>query len=131
MKVVYPAIFTPEEAGYSVRFPDLENCFTSGETLAGALEQAQDVLCLTLWDLEEDRKPINPPSSPADVAVEKGEFVSLVAADTEEYRRRMDSRAVKKTLTIPGWLNVRAEEAGVNFSQTLQSALMRELHIAE
>ena len=63
-KYVYPAIFTPEESGgYSVRFPDVKNCFTDGDTLAEALTNAEDALCLMLYDLEQARGTICKPTS--------------------------------------------------------------------
>ena len=129
---VYPAIFTPEDGGaYSVRFPDLKNCFTGADSLAGAMEMAKDVLCLTLYTLEQDGAGIPAASSvPAmQTQVEAGEFVTLIACDTIEYRRFYDNRAVKKTLSIPSWLNDMAERAGINFSGTLQEALKQQLHI--
>ena len=131
MKYVYPAIFTPEESGISVRFPDIHNCFTSGEDLADAMEMAEDVLCMMLYDLEEAGKEIPAASSVAEAQgqVEEGEYVSLIACDTIEYRKFHDNRAVKKTLSIPSWLNDMAERAGVNFSGTLQEALKRQLNI--
>jgi len=131
MKYVYPAIFTPEDSGISVRFPDIHNCFTSGEDLADAMEMAEDVLCMMLYDLEEAGKETPAASSVAEAQalVEEGEYVSLIACDTIEYRKFHDNRAVKKTLSIPSWLNDMAERAGVNFSGTLQEALKRQLNI--
>lgn len=129
MKYAYPAIFTPEQGGYSIRFPDFENCYTSAETLAEGMEMANDVLCLTLYDMEETERPIPAASKVREVKVSGDEFVTLVACDTLEYRKFYDSRAVKKTLTIPAWLNTMAERAGVNFSMILQAALKQELHI--
>lgn len=128
-KYVYPAVFTPEEEGYSINFPDMENCFTSAETLEEGMEMANDVLCLTLYGLEQDGKPI--PAASAVNNVEHGpkEFVTLVSCDTIAYRRFFDNKAVKKTLSIPSWLNDMAERQGVNFSATLQTALRRELHV--
>ena len=128
-KYVYPAIFTPEEGGYSIRFPDFESCYTSAVTLTEGLEMANDVLCLTLYGLEEDSREIPQASRVKDIQVTGEEFVSLVACDTIEYRKFYDNRAVKKTLTIPAWLNTMAERQGVNFSMTLQAALKQELHI--
>ena len=66
-KYAYPAIFTKEENGYSVAFPDIEGCFTSGATLPEAMELAEDALCLMLYDSEEDGEPI-----PADTVVRSG-----------------------------------------------------------
>ena len=131
-KYVYPAIFTAEkEGGYSVVFPDLEGCYTQGETIEEALKMAEDVLDLTLYGLEEDGKDIAPPSDIRELKVEDNEFASLVACDTIEYRRFFDNKAVKKTLTIPNWLNTMSEKAGINFSATLQKALMQELNIEQ
>lgn len=90
---------------------------------------ANDVLCLTLYGLEEDGGVIPAASAVRDVQVEGTEFVSLVSCDTIEYRRFYDNKAVKKTLTIPSWLNTMAERQGVNFSMILQSALKQELNI--
>ena len=80
-----------------------------------------------LWDAEHKKEPI--PAATEVPQVESPQFVSIVAADTDEYRRRNDSRAVKKTLTLPSWLNARAEQAGVNFSQVLQEALKERLGV--
>lgn len=130
MKYVYPAVFTPEENDlYSVDFPDLHNCFTSGRGLAEALEMAQDVLAMTLCGLEESGAALPPPSEQSALPLEAGEFVSLVACDTLLYRKIHSAAAVKKTLSIPSWLNTLAEQQGVNFSQVLQEALRERLHV--
>lgn len=129
-KYAYPAIFTPaEEGGFTVNFPDLQNCFTDGDTIAEALEMAKDVLCLTLYGLEEDRKEIPQPSELSQIHAEQNEIVSFVACDTLEYRKFFDKKAVKKTLTIPNWLNIMAERNEVNFSAVLQEALIAKLHL--
>ena len=127
-KYCYPAVFTPEEdGGYSVNFPDVEGCFTCGDTLHEAVTMAEDVLALMLTVLEDEGKPIPAPTRPQDTAHGEEEFVSLIAADTVAYRKRISNQAVKKTLTIPQWLNTAAENAHVNFSQTLQEALTAKL----
>ena len=130
-KYVFPAIFTPEESGYTILFPDVKNCFTEGDNLTEALENANDVLCMMLYDLERYGKEIPVASSVASIQVNisSGEFVSLISCDTIEYRKFHDSRAVKKTLSIPSWLNEMAEKAGINFSGTLQDALKKQLDI--
>lgn len=128
-KYLYPAVFTPaEEGGYLVDFPDLEGCFTDGDDLMDAMEMAKDVLCLHLYSMEQENKVIPDASNVQDVQPAAG-FVSLVGCDTIEYRKFFDSKAVKKTLSIPSWLNDMAERAGVNFSGTLQEALKRQLNI--
>lgn len=130
-KYIYPAVFAKDGAFYTVEFPDLESCYTQGDSLQDAYEMAADVLCLTLYRLEEEGKEIPAPSEVSMVKTEGEAFVSLVACDTLEYRKYYDSRAVKKTLTIPAWLNALSERAGINFSAVLQAALKTELHITE
>ena len=95
--------------------------------MAEALFMAQDALEMWLSHAEDKGLPI-PAPSPAPQA-EAPAFVNFVRADTNAWRKRNDSRAVKKTLSIPNWLNTRAEEAGVNFSQILQDALKERLHL--
>ena len=129
-KYVYPAIFSPsEDGGFTVSFPDVSGCYTEGDTLAEAIEKAKDALCLMLYDLEEREESIPVPTSINDVVTENGDIVSLVACDTLEYRKFFDKKAVKKTLTIPNWLNTMAERADINFSAALQEALIEKLHI--
>ncbi len=131
-KYVYPAIFTPEDdGGYSIRFPDVKNCFTGAETLDEAMEMANDVLCLMLYELEQASADIPAASTVPQVRamLEGNEFVTLIACDTLAYRRFYDNKAVKKTLSIPSWLNDMAERAGINFSGTLQEALKQQLNI--
>lgn len=129
-KYLYPAVFTKEGAGFSVDFPDLKNCFTSGETLEEAVDMAGDVLCLTLYGLEEEGAAIPTASAVNDVPHGENEFVSLISCDTIAYRKFFDNKAVKKTLSIPSWLNDMAERAGINFSGVLQEALKQKLNIS-
>lgn len=128
MKYVYPAIITPIENGeFDVKIPDLPGCRTCGKNLAEALYMAADAVAMWLWDAETKAEPIPAPS--ALPAVTAPQFANYIAADTDEYRRKYDNRAVKKTLSIPSWLNAQAEQAGVNFSQVLQDALREKLNV--
>ena len=129
-KYLYPAIFTPEEGGgFSITFPDIKSCYTQGDDLQDAYEMAADVLCLTLYGLEEEKAVIPPASDPKDIKAPANSFVSLVGADTLEYRKFYDNKAVKKTLTVPSWLNTMAEREDINFSQVLQEALKERLKV--
>ena len=129
-KYAFPCVMTPEaDGGYSVDFPDVPQCYTCGDDLPRALEMAQDVLCLRLSDMEEAGEVIPVPSEPRDVKTEGNEFVSVVGCDTLTYRKLHSNRAVKKTLTIPEWLNTAAEKRGVNFSAVLQDALKSQLNL--
>ena len=125
MKTIYPAIFHSEDGAYWVEFPDLEGCQTFGDTLAETLANAQEALagyCVTLF---EQGQNVAPPSDIKSLVVPDDCFVTLVEADLIP-----KSKAVKKTLTIPSWLNDMAESRGINFSGTLQKALMEELNLA-
>lgn len=131
MKYVYPAIFTTLEDGYSVKIPALPGCITEGDDLANAIEMARDAAAMWL-SMSEDSNEQIPEAVPLDATqLMENQFISLIDADTMAYRIENDSRAVKKTLTIPSWLNQKAEKAGVNFSQVLQAALRDCLGLAE
>lgn len=124
-RYAYPAVFTPEEdGGFSVVFPDLEGCYTCGDDLADAIMMAEDVLALTLYGYENDRREIPVPSDMSAVPLESDEFVNFISCDTMAYRKIYNNKAVKKTLTIPEWLNEAASSMNVNFSQVLQDALL-------
>lgn len=130
MKYVYPAIFTSLPSGeYDVRIPDLPGCITCGKDLAEAIEMAQDAASMWLADAEDNEEAIPSPSE--NLTVDSPKFINYVVADTDAYRRENDNRAVKKTLTIPSWLNSKAEKAGINFSQVLQNALKNQLNISD
>jgi len=130
MRYIYPAIFTKEKNGlYSVIFPDLEGCYTSGDDLGDAIYMASDVLAFTLYDYEKNKKTIPVPSPLDSFKLKKGEFVNLIACDTLEYQKRNNNKSVKKTLTIPEWLNEAAMEQNINFSQVLQDALKEKLSV--
>lgn len=129
-KYIYPAVFTPEDGGgYSILFPDLESCYTCGDDLSDGYTMAEDVLSLTLYRLEADGKEIPVPSNLQEVSHTPNEFVSLVAGDTIEYRKRHNNKAVKRTLSLPAWLDEMATENGISLSRTLQDALADRLRI--
>lgn len=129
-KYVFPAIYTKEDNGLSVDFPDIDGCFTCGKDLQEAIFMAEDALSLMLCHFEEQGREI-PAATPIDeISCAENSFASYVRADTTEYRKKDDTKAVKKTLTIPGWLNTAAMEANINFSQLLQEALTDRLGLA-
>lgn len=123
MLFVYPALFHKEDNSYWVEFPDLEGCHTYGSSIPETMEAAQEALAGYLLTLLEQEQSITSPSDIACFHVEDG-FSSLVSCDINQY---MDTKAVKKTLTIPSWLNERAVAMGVNFSQVLQEALLSKI----
>ena len=128
-KYVYPAIFTKEGEQYSVRFPDIPNCMTQGEDIQDAVENAEDALCLVLYHMEQRGESVPAATDPIGLTTSENEFISLVDCDTIEYEKFYKSRSVKKTLTIPEWLNDIAVQENVNFSNVLQNALINMLDI--
>jgi len=134
LKLVYPACFYPcEEGGYTVTFPDLPGCVTEGDTLSEAVDMAINAASGWLLEYVEDNKQLPNSSNIKDVVPNEYEngFVSLISVDLDEYSKKYANKAVKKTLTIPAWLNTIAEEKNVNFSQILQDALTRHLGIKQ
>ena len=123
MTVYYSAVFHREETGFSASVYDLPGCVTQGETLDETLQMLQDAMGLYLSDLPQAPQP----SAPDAVPVEEGAFLMVVPFDALAYQRRHNTKAVKKTLTLPGWLNEAAEEANINFSAVLQKGLKKQL----
>ena len=127
MKYVYPAILYPDDDKIGVTVPDLPGCHTFGDDKANALFMAKDAVEMWLWDAENKSEAI--PVASETLPLEHGETITLIAADTDEYRKANDTRAVKKTLSIPAWLNHQAENANAPFSQILQQGLKEYLRI--
>lgn len=124
-KLFYPAVFTPEDdGGYSVALPDLDGCFTQGETIEDAYKMAFDALGLAIDFLESEKRTIPSPSTPNEIKLNENEFVVIIEFDMLEYQKKHNSKSVKKTLTIPQWLNEEAMAKNINFSQVLQEALL-------
>ena len=131
MKYVFPAIFHPEpEGGFFVFFTDIARGATQGEMVAECIEMAEDFLCLALYHMEEEKAIIPIPTNMREFEKENDDIATLISVDTDDYRRYYENKLVKKTLNIPSWLNIRAEAANINFSQTLQRALKEELKLS-
>ena len=128
-RLFYPAIFhKAEEGGFWVTFPDIPECMTQGDDMDQAYEMAVDALGLSLSSMEEMGEQI-PEASPLErIQVEDGILV-IVEFNMAEYRRKNSSKAVKKTLSIPEWLNEAAIRENINFSQLLQEALMVKIGV--
>lgn len=127
-RLFYPAVFhRAEEGGYWVTFPDIPECITEGDNMAEAYDMAVEALGLALEEKIENKEKL-PAASDVDNIKEDGTVV-VVQFDLEDYNKKHNNRAVKKTLTIPAWLNERALAMNVNFSQVLQDALMEKVGI--
>ena len=129
-KLFYPALFhKAEEGGFWISFPDFPECFTEGDDMKQAYEMAVEALGLALVNRKEEKEIIPEPSDLDEIQNEDG-TIAIVEFDMLEYQRKHNSRAVKKTLSIPEWLNEEAVAMGVNFSQVLQEALLSKLNIS-
>ena len=129
-KLFYPALFhKSEEGGFWISFPDFPECFTEGDDMKQAYEMTVEALGLALVNRKEEKEEIPDPSDLDKIQNEDGTIV-IVEFDMLEYQRKHNSKAVKKTLSIPEWLNDEAVSMGVNFSQVLQEALMSKLNIS-
>ena len=124
--LTYPAIFTFEDNQYWVEFIDLKGCYSDGETLAEAMENAKEAMGLYLEDLE---KYPTCTVNIKDIHLEENQVISFVSVDLVEHKRKYENKSVKKTLSIPSWLNTIAEKENINFSQVLQKALMDILQV--
>ena len=129
--ISYPAVFHEDDNSYFVEFPDLEGCLSSGDTIESAFENAKEALGLYLdkgGDIYD--RIINKPSSIKEICSKNvNDVVMLVEYDSIEYAKKYKTKAVKKTLSIPEWLNDIATKENVNFSSVLQEALVKKLHI--
>lgn len=122
---IFPAVFLKEEDGYSVSFPDIDGAFTCGETFEEALFMAKDCLELNLDTMDE----IPHVTDIDKIKLNENEYLVMVQADMLNFRKKNDNKPVKKTLTIPKWLNDLGIEKKINFSKVLQEALKEKLQI--
>ncbi len=139
MLSMYPACFCKEDTGYSVFFPDLNWLATCGDTLEDAMAMAIDCLAGYLYDCKKDGEPIPEPSEIDSLSINEqlkefyedspipDYFVNIVSVDVASYAKEHFEKSVKKTLSIPAWLNKAALERGINFSQVLQEALLSKI----
>lgn len=125
MKMIYPAIFHSEDGAYWVDFPDLPGCQSYGNSIADTIENAREALEVYAISFIENNKKLPPATDISKITIEDGTFASLIDIDLSAYFKK--AKAVKKTLTIPEWLNEVAMQKGINFSQTLQDALMAKI----
>ena len=140
MKEVYPVFIEEYKNDYLVYVPDMD-IYTEGKSLANAIEMARDAIGLKGIDLEDDKKELPTPSSHEDAMKKAKEnadvfdyskgILTLVDVDFAEYRRKVDTKAVRRNVTLPNWLNVEAEKAHVNVSKVLQEALISTLGLTK
>ncbi|MBP1935111.1 putative RNase H-like HicB family nuclease [Ammoniphilus resinae] len=130
-RYIYPSIFDYADDGISVEFPDLPGCLTCGNTEEEALRMAKEALALQLYGMEQEGETIPDPTQVKLLRVEDNQAVVLVEVWMPPFRHEMENKAVKKTLTIPKWLDDLAQENNVNFSHILQEALKKYLGVKD
>ena len=128
---IFPCVFIYGDDGINIHFPDLDGCISFGRDEQKAWNNAKEVLSLHLYGMEQDDDEIPEPSSIMDIILDDNEKVLFVEVFMPTFRAKQDNKFIKKTLTLPQWLNIEAERAGVNFSQVLQSSLKEHLGLSE
>lgn len=135
MKNVYPVLFTKTDDCVLIEVPDFE-ILTEGKDMNDAMEMARDAIELNCVTMEDNKEKIPVPSDIKTLNVENGTFsedgdtiISFVDIDSATYRKKIDTRTVRRNVAIPSWLNYAAEQAGVNVSRILQEALMNTLKL--
>ena len=126
---IYPAIFEYENDEISISFPDLPGCLSCADTTEEAIKNAEEVLGLVLYDMEQENEKIPKPTPLEKIKCKKEDRAVLINVWMPLVRNELDEQAVKKTLTIPKWLNTLAEKENINFSKILQSSLKEYLKL--
>jgi predicted RNase H-like HicB family nuclease len=122
MEYFYPAIFHKnKDESYTVTFPDLPGCISEGKNLGNALYMAQSALKQWIEFLLDKEKKIPSASSLKEIKASKDELVNLICAEVKE------SRAVKRTVSIPKWMDDKVIQSGLSLSRVLQDALNEKL----
>jgi predicted RNase H-like HicB family nuclease len=126
---IFPAIFYKDENAIGVEFPDLPGCVTFGDDMNDAVKMAKEAMGGYLLTLEDIKKAIPKPTPLSEVETQKGQAVFLVEVYLSVLRDEERNKSVKKTVTLPNWLNIAAMNADVNFSSVLQEALKERLSL--
>lgn len=128
MKGIYAALFGHENGKVFVSFPDLPGCVTSGETMTEAYEMASDAANLWMTSTIEDLHNPAPEATPIEqIECPEGSRVMLIQIDTEDYLKQTETKAVRRTVSIPAWMDKIAQNQGISLSKVLQEALKSQL----
>lgn len=128
-RYIYPAIFEYNIEGISVLFPDHPGCITFGMNDEEAVTMAKEALALHLYGLEKDQEVIPTATSSKEIELHANQTIVLIEVWMPPFRHEMENQSVKKTLTIPKWLDDTAKEHKVNYSHLLQDAIREHLGI--
>ena len=130
MKSAYPVIFLKTASGYVAHVPDMD-IDTQGADITEAIEMARDAIGIIGIDMQDDHKQIPSPSNINDITCGANEIVSMVDIDFTAYRRANETKAVRRTVSLPSWLDAAATKSGINVSAVLRKALEKELEAAK
>ena len=125
----YVAVLSYDDDGISIEFPDIPGCLSCADTTEEAVNNAKEALGLHMWSMEKDNDEIPIPTDVSNLDLNKNQIPLMVEVFMPPIRERQNNRFVKKTLSIPSWLNAEAKRARVNFSQLLQASLKEHLGI--
>lgn len=127
----YVAVFSYDEDGISIEFPDLPGCFPCADKddTDIALKNAKEALGLHLFGMEQDGDNIPNPTPITSLHLEQNQIPVLIDIFMPPIRERINNKFVKKTLSLPAWLAAKADENGVNCSKIFQNALIDYLQI--
>ncbi len=126
MDYVFPAIFEKNnDNSYTITFPDLPGCISEGKSLSNAIDMAEKALSQWIEYLLAEKETIPNPSDTKSIIILKNQFVNLIRAEIR------DNRAVRRTVSIPGWLDIKATDAGISLSKVLQDALKTQLNVPD
>jgi predicted RNase H-like HicB family nuclease len=124
MAYIYPAIFEQNsDNSYTITFPDLPGCISEGKTLENTIDMAHKALTQWIEYLLDEKESLPAPSDIKTLEPTANQFVNLIRAEIR------DNRAVRRTVSIPGWLDIRASDAGISLSKVLQDALKERLGV--
>lgn len=126
---IYPAVFEYADDGISISFPDLPGCLPCADTVEEAVKNAKEAMMLHLFGMEEDNEDIPDPTPINAIGYKENQAIILIDVFMPPFRERQKNKYVKKTLSIPSWLNAEAEHCGVDFSAVFQEALKQRLQI--
>jgi len=127
MRTIYTATFIQEDNTFYARIPDLPGCITTGEDLPDAIEQITDAANLWLVTAEDHGDPIPAPTPQSELDHPDNAILTMIQVDTIAYRSAIDTRAVRKNVSLPAWMANLADQRGINCSQVLQEGLLQKL----
>jgi predicted RNase H-like HicB family nuclease len=129
MPYVYPVIFSREDDGsLCVYAPDIPGCVTEARDYADGVAKIREGICGMLYAMERGGLTVPEPSAPGGVSLDPGDVIALVDAPLEDYKRRVGNRAVRRTISIPEWMDDLASRSGISLSQITQDALRKTLN---